>query len=463
MTSAASAEISGLHPPHRPRVESTRERIAKLRKSRPAPTRLPTDLLEHHLLIESNRALRKGSFFALVLALVAVVTIPAVMAAGAGRGLELPWAFTGFCLVACAVLHRLAKRQAMTGRTAWVVMLAFVSLPTVFFVLAQLLVPAGAATFLNGPLAWLYAVLIAVTGCTFNPRLSATAGVVAAGGYLASAFVSLDQLALLAHPDATLAQDLTLPVLYVFRAQMLVFAGLVVAALAVIAKRLSIEVLREAREKDSIGRLFGEYVSEEVKDKLLYEPSADAGELRHVVILFSDVRHFTTYSESVTPEQLVKRLNEYFDEMVAAITAHGGVIDKFVGDAVMAVFGGVLDLDNPCESALRAAKEMRERLAVLNMRWTAAGEEPFDAGIGIHVGQVVQGAIGSRTRKDFTVIGDAVNTASRVEGLTKTYEHPILITAQVHDRLPKELRDHCAPLGIASVKGRGASIEVYGA
>jgi len=148
--------------------------------------------------------------------------------------------------------------------------------------------------------------------------------------------------------------------------------------------------------------------------------------------------------------------------MVEAVAKSGGVVDKFIGDAVMAVFGGVLPLVDPCAAALEAARQMRARLATLNASWREAGLEPLDNGIGLHAGEVLMGAIGSRRRKNFTVIGDVVNTAARVEGLTRQLPEPILLTGAVWQHLSDEQRRGCVPRGSHKVKGRVAEVEIYG-
>jgi class 3 adenylate cyclase len=239
--------------------------------------------------------------------------------------------------------------------------------------------------------------------------------------------------------------------------------GALIGGLGVVAKRLTLRVLGEAREKASIHRLFGEYVSEEVREKLMHDPPPAGGELAEVAVLFSDVRGFTTFSETMAPAELVTRLNTYFDAMVAPIRAEGGVVDKFIGDAIMAVFGGVLKLDDPAGAAVRAAFGMRERLAALNASWERDGIARIDAGVGVHFGAAVLGSIGSAERKDFTVMGDTVNTASRVEGLTKSAGHGILVTRAVYDRLAPELQARLAPLGNFSAKGKAVELELFGA
>jgi class 3 adenylate cyclase len=219
----------------------------------------------------------------------------------------------------------------------------------------------------------------------------------------------------------------------------------------------------EERERQALNGLFGQYVSTQVRDKLVREKAGLQGEKVTVAVLFSDLRGFTTFSETKTPAELVTRLNQYFDRMVAAISANGGVVDKFIGDAVMAVFGGVLPLERPADSALAAARAMRAELAALNAQWKALGLEPLDTGIGIHFGEVLQGPIGSAQRKEFTVIGDTVNTASRLEGATKELHSPIVLSAAAAEALAPDARATLTPLGEVRLKGKEKPVVVFGA
>jgi class 3 adenylate cyclase len=181
-----------------------------------------------------------------------------------------------------------------------------------------------------------------------------------------------------------------------------------------------------------------------------------------VVILFSDLRGFSTFAEGQDPAVVVERLNAYLERMVEAIEAEQGVVDKFIGDAIMAIFGGLVKLDNPCASAVRAARRMRDNLSALNQEWEGAGIESFDNGIGIHVGDVLQGPIGSPQRKEFTAIGDAVNTAARLEDQTKRLGVPVLITGAVHQRLGSDEQGAYRALGEITVKGLARPLTVYG-
>lgn len=137
-------------------------------------------------------------------------------------------------------------------------------------------------------------------------------------------------------------------------------------------------------------------------------------------------------------------------------------MDKFIGDAVMATFGGLLDLSNPCESALQSALDMLRELKTLNREWWEKSWPPFAIGIGIHFGDVLLGSIGSEHKKEFTVIGDAVNTSSRLESLTKEHRFPVLISGDVFDRLEESSRASAVDLGLIEVKGKLQQIQVYG-
>ena len=216
------------------------------------------------------------------------------------------------------------------------------------------------------------------------------------------------------------------------------------------------------RNRDFLRHVFGQFVSAEVRDKIISEKNRLVGERKELAVLFSDIRNFTAYSEEHEPERIVTQLNEYFERMVQCISAEGGTVDKFFGDAVMAVFGGLINLENPSESALRAALAMRASLRELNVEWDAKGYSAFDNGIGLHFGAVLQGTIGSSARKEFTIIGDAVNLAARLEALTKEHEQSILCSADLGARLTDESRARLVDLGQVPIRGRRTELGLFG-
>jgi class 3 adenylate cyclase len=177
---------------------------------------------------------------------------------------------------------------------------------------------------------------------------------------------------------------------------------------------------------------------------------------RTVTILFSDIRGYTSLSESTSAESMFLFLNEYLPEMGGAIEAHGGFIDKYIGDAIMALFD-----DDHTDGALAAALAMRSRLFALNRTRRERGEVEIDIGIGIHRGEVVMGTVGFRSKIESTVIGDAVNLASRIEGLTKQYGEGILISDAVVRGLerPERFRTRVVAEDV-KVKGKGEGVRL---
>jgi len=229
----------------------------------------------------------------------------------------------------------------------------------------------------------------------------------------------------------------------------------VLPVLATALVGLGSDALDRRRFRDSFAR----YLSRDVLAKVLADAPSLRGEHRAVSILFSDLRGFTTLSEQMPPERIAAHLNEYFDAMTAAIFAHRGMINDFVGDAVMAVFGAPVDDPDHAWHAVQSAVAMDAALTALNRRWAAAGLPRLRMGIGIHTGPVFAGNVGGRDRIKYTVIGDPVNVASRVEGLNKDLGTTILVTeatlAVVGDRV--RVRD-CGPI---AVKGRVEKVRVF--
>jgi adenylate cyclase len=217
----------------------------------------------------------------------------------------------------------------------------------------------------------------------------------------------------------------------------------------------------EGRERRKMKRLFGQYVSKDVFDQLVADPSLArlGGQRRDMTVLFSDIRGFTTVSEKGQPEEIVGMLNEYFSEMVAIVFRHGGTLDKFVGDMVMALFGAPLDDERHAVHAAEAALDMVAALAVLNERWRAEGRPVLDIGIGINSGPMIAGNIGSSAIMSYTVIGDAVNLGARLESLNKEYGTRIIISEPTRARLGDGYA--LRPLGDVVVKGKTQPVAIF--
>jgi adenylate cyclase len=218
----------------------------------------------------------------------------------------------------------------------------------------------------------------------------------------------------------------------------------------------------EGREKRKMKKLFGQYVSKDVYDRLVANPALAhlGGERRDMTVLFSDIRGFTTVSESRQPEEIVAMLNEYFSLMVDIVFRHHGTIDKFVGDMVMALFGAPLDDPRHANHAVDAALLMIEALAALNARWKREGKfAELDIGIGINTGPMIAGNIGSEAIMSYTVIGDAVNLGSRLESLNKEYGTRIIISNATRERLTGSYTFR--PLGDVKVKGKTEPVMIF--
>lgn len=213
------------------------------------------------------------------------------------------------------------------------------------------------------------------------------------------------------------------------------------------------------RERDKLRSTFGKYMTEAVMDHLMKGKVALGGETLTVTILFTDIRSFTSLSEGMDAHDLVALLNEYFTEMVGVIIQEDGVVDKYIGDAIMAVFGAPVPKADDAVRAVTAAVRMRRGLAALNERLAARGKPPIMTGIGIHTGEVVAGNIGSEARMEYTVIGDAVNLASRLEGATKELGVHVLVSEDTVNLLGDAF--HTRPVKEITVKGRVRPVMTY--
>ncbi len=236
--------------------------------------------------------------------------------------------------------------------------------------------------------------------------------------------------------------------------------GPVTGALAAFALSQSAQYVLVGKEKRRLRSLFGRYVNESVIEELMqrHEALVLGGEKRSVSILFSDIRDFTTLTEKSVPEELVALLNRYLEAMVYAIHSHGGMVDKFIGDAVMAVFGAPVPTENHAVDAVRAASAMRSALARLNRQLRREGLPELRTGIGIHSGEAIIGNVGSPDRLEYTAIGDAVNTAARLESLTKQYSAPILVSRATFEQLSGTFSGES--LGEVQLKGKATLVEV---
>ena len=218
------------------------------------------------------------------------------------------------------------------------------------------------------------------------------------------------------------------------------------------------EYLRERRSREQTVREFSRFVNPHVvKELIAHGGLSREGESRQVTLLFSDIRGFTTLSESRTPQEVVSLLNRYFSRQVEVIFRNGGALDKFIGDCIMAIWGAPLDDAKNAEHAIQCALEMADTLEAFRKDLDDPNAD-FDVGIGIHSGPAVVGLIGSEQRREYTAIGDTVNLASRVEGLTKGVAR--ILVSEDTMRLCPDAFDF-VPRGLYKVKGRTQEVALY--
>ncbi len=215
------------------------------------------------------------------------------------------------------------------------------------------------------------------------------------------------------------------------------------------------------KEKQEIKKAFSRYVSKEVLEEILKNPEklCLGGEERFITILFSDIRGFTGFSEKLPAKILVEILNRYFTIMSGEILKQKGIVDKYIGDAIMAFWGAPLEDEDQADRALGAGLAMVKQLKILNNELKEKKLPELDIGIGIHSGSVIVGNIGSEIRFDYTAIGDSVNIASRIEGLNKTYKTKIIISESVKNKLKKNYSLEF--LDVVEIRGRQESIKIY--
>ena len=218
----------------------------------------------------------------------------------------------------------------------------------------------------------------------------------------------------------------------------------------------------ERRARRQLAATLGSYVNEHVLDALLNDPEAGGihGAHREMTVLMADIVGYSAFAETRTPTEVVGLLNEYFSEMTEAIQENGGTVDKFIGDGLLAIFGAPLPLTSKgAPQAIEAAREMGRRLERLQQRWADRGLPRLDIGIGIHTGGGVVGNMGSRRKMEYTVIGDAVNVAARVESATRRFKVRVLVSDATMEMLtdPPPARD----LGEVEVKGRRRTVRLW--
>jgi adenylate cyclase len=224
------------------------------------------------------------------------------------------------------------------------------------------------------------------------------------------------------------------------------------------------DFVRAEMQRRKTKALFSRYVSADVVEQLMADPAQMAlgGKKQLVTVMFADIRGFTAFSENKDPVEVIHRLNEYLTVMTESILKHGGTLDKYLGDGLMAFFGAPIYYPDHVERSILVAREIQQKVAELNRQWETKGEVPLLVAVGINTGPAVVGNVGSPERMDYTLIGEDVNLASRVEALTKLFSTLVLVSERSYHLLADgPVKDSLAYVGEELVKGFTHPIKVY--
>jgi adenylate cyclase len=240
------------------------------------------------------------------------------------------------------------------------------------------------------------------------------------------------------------------------RSMILFTCGVLAGAVGVQLRRGFAASIRAATARDRVTNLFGQHVSPQVVERLLLEGAGTQSDIRQVAVMFVDFRSFTAGARSRSPQDVVDRLDGAFAVLVEILDRHGGIVNKFLGDGFLALFGAPFEAEDPAHRAVAAGREMLDAMERIN----DGASWPLRIGIGIHFGEVVAGNIGSPRRKEYTVIGDTVNFAARLEALNKEFGSQLLISAAVRDALGEACND-AVSLGEVAVRGYDRPMTVW--
>ena len=297
--------------------------------------------------------------------------------------------------------------------------------------------------------ALLYFLFIILSTLRLNFALSAFTGAVAAVELFVLAFVMLHLDWQTEDPDLSIGYHVT-------RSAVLLAAGLLAGYAGATIKSHFRRALAAASARDRVTNLFGQHVSPRVVERLVAIGAAELSEMRSVCVMFVDIRSFTTAARTRTPAEVVERLDDVFEILVEIVDRHNGIVNKFLGDGLLAIFGAPIDDPLEAANAVAAAREMLMSVDASNVghSW------PIRLGIGIHIGQAVAGTVGSQRRKEYTVIGDTVNLASRLESLNKEVGSQLIVSDAVREAA-RDAIGEALPLGPVPVRGYAEPVTVW--
>ncbi len=415
------------------------------------------DLLDREILASERRRMLSLAVVATVI--LALILLSTTLAPGFVRSIyhdRLPLraalaafsAFLAYELLAATLLTALIRRGRrfpILGRY----MNAFIetSFPTLLLYLLTGYLSAP-IVFNTWP-ALLYFIFIILSTLRLDFALSAFTGAVAAVELFVLAYFTLHLVWRTDDPNFSIAYHLA-------RSAVLLGAGVLAGSVGTTIRSHFERALAAASARDRVTNLFGQHVSPRVVERLLAIGAAEFSETRQVCVMFVDIRGFTEASRGRTPAEVVSRLDAFFEILVDIVDRRNGVVNKFLGDGLLAIFGAPIDDPLAAVNAVAAGREMIGAVEASN----AGNAWPIRLGVGIHIGQAVAGTVGTPRRKEYTVIGDTVNLASRLESLNKEVGSQLLVSDAVREAA-KDAIGEALPLGPVSVRGYAERVTVW--
>jgi adenylate cyclase len=379
-----------------------------------------------------------------------------------GRVFKSWWIIFGFIAVALLMIirslniSRILKKYSQKGRNIPEFLRysnAFIeiTIPSILILLFGQGIPTVFA--LITPVTFLYLIVIFLTTLELDFKISLFSGGLAAVQYTVIAFFFLKHSAL-----TETYPILGFPMFYIARALIFLVAGLIAGQIAKEIERRILTSFKTINERNYIEQLFGQQVSPAIVEELLQNPEEMKSKNRQACIMFLDIRDYSKFADGKSPDEIISYQNSVFSFMIDAVTTHRGVINQFLGDGFMATFGAPVASETYCTDALNAAMEI---LAMLEEKCRDGQIIPTRIGIGLHAGDVVTGNVGTELRKQYSITGNTVILAARLEQLNKEFDSQLLISQEVCDKIGKVPGITPQPLGPVHVKGRSEPVLIY--
>ena len=361
--------------------------------------------------------------------------------------------FSGFEFVIWYFINQcLEKEKSVPVTLRYIVAFVEISLPTLLIFIISHVVSIHA---LYLPPVFLYFIIIALSALSLNFTICIFTGVIAALEYILLAWYLINFTEM--QGNFYNLPPISMFIVHLVKSLMILMTAMITGIITNKLKKVFLKSFQSISEKKHIMSMFGQHVSPAVMEKLLHQKNSAEGEVQNVCMMFLDIRNFTTFSESRTPQEVVAYLNSLFDFMIDIVNRNHGIINKFLGDGFMAAFGAPFSDGFDCRNAVNASKEILQKL---KEEIEAGNILPTRVGIGLHTGEAVTGNIGSSQRKEYTIIGDVVNLASRIESLNKQFNSQFLISDTVKEALG-DAGNEAQSLGKVTIKGRAEPVEIF--